>query len=296
MKFFSRFHERFLAFIRPSPSLDYKRLFLFLGISFIVYFSILTALVSIWYSQNNNVAFHWFDDSQEWRFCDKLGHIYIAFTECRLAVNLFNWCGIKGKKNYAYSFLIAFSMQSTYEIFDGMADNYGASVYDLMANATGCLLVISQYYICNKIWISNKFNFSLTDYAILRPNMLGSSFWERYFKDYNGQTYWYSLNVSELPLLKILPKWFMLSIGYGGDGLLGGHDNIWEDANGNIHDMSHISRASRIYLSFDIDFSVLKTGIRWLDSFLYVFSYIKLPLPGFEYHTEKGIRWRWLCY
>lgn len=284
-------------FLRPASSPNRSRLAIFLGISISVYLIIGIALVSIWYSKNINIAFHWFDDSHEWRLCDKLGHIYIAFTECRLAVNLFNWCGVNGRKKLIYSFMIAFCMQSTYEIFDGFAADYGASFYDIIANATGCLLVIAQFYIFGKIKLENQFNFSLTDYAALRPNMLGDHFWARYFKDYNGQTYWYTLKMSPKSILyKILPQWLTFSIGYGGDGLLGGHDNIWTDNVGITHNHSHIARASRFYLSVDLNFSNQKFGIKWLDNILYTTSYLKIPLPGIEYHTHKGFKWRWFCY
>lgn len=296
MRALSQLHHSVLAFIKPSEKIDLLKVCLFLGVAFTVYFTILIALITIWYSKNNNIDFHWFDDSEEWRLCDKFGHAYIAFTECRLAVNLFNWCGIKGYKNHILSFLIAFCMQSSYEVFDGFADDYGASIYDLIANATGAGLVIIQYYLFKRIIVSNKFNFSLTDYAVLRPNMLGDSFWSRYFKDYNGQTYWFSFNLKELTKLKFIPSWFMLSIGYGGDGLLGGHDNVWTDDHGETHDMSRITRASRWYISFDIDFSRLKTNIKLIDNLFYISAYLKIPLPGLELNTHKGLRWRWFCY
>jgi Predicted periplasmic lipoprotein (DUF2279) len=289
---FNWFHK----LIKPSENINFTRLLVFLGGAFAVYFSILIGLVAIWYSKNNNVDFHWFNDSLEWRFCDKFGHAYIAFTECRLAINLFNWCGVKNRNKYIYSFILAFTMQSSYEILDGMADNYGASGYDIIANATGCAMVIAQYLIFKKVLMNYQFNFSLTQYAQLRPNMLGNSFWERYFKDYNGQTFWFSFNLRELSGFKIFPSWFMLSIGYGGDGLLGGHDNVWTNEQGHIKDLSNISRASRLYLSFDLNFGKAKTGNGFIDNCLYFFSYIKIPLPGIEFHTEKGLKLRWFCY
>lgn len=296
MDFLSQSKAVLFRLLKPAETPDHKRITLFLGTLGTSYALLLVALFQIWYSQNHNVAFHWFDDSQEWLFLDKFGHAYIAFTECRLLVNLFNWCGLKGSKNLVLSALIAFCMQSSYEVFDGLAADYGASIYDLMANAVGAMMVVVQYHFFKKIWVNYQFNFSLTDYAQLRPNMLGNSFWSRYFKDYNGQTYWFSINLRQLTKLKIFPTWFMLSIGYGGDGLLGGHDNIWEDKQHNLHDMSHIVRSRRFYLSFDVDFTQAKTSISWLNHLLYVSSYLKIPLPGLELHTEKGLRWRWFCY
>jgi hypothetical protein len=60
--------------------------------------------------------------------------------------------------------------------------------------------------------------------------------------------------------------------------------------------MSQIARASRWYVSFDIDFSRLKTNIKPIDNILYISAYLKIPLPGLELNTHKGLRWRWFCY
>jgi hypothetical protein len=43
--------------------------------------------------------------------------------------------------------------------------------------------------------ITPKFSFHLTDYASKRPDVLGSNLPERIIKDYNGQTYWLSVNL-----------------------------------------------------------------------------------------------------
>jgi hypothetical protein len=46
-------------------------------------------------------------------------------------------------------------------------------------------------------------NFHSTKRAALRPDVLGSSLPEKNSKDYNGQTYWLSINLhSFLPTLK----------------------------------------------------------------------------------------------
>jgi hypothetical protein len=43
--------------------------------------------------------------------------------------------------------------------------------------------------------ITPKFSFHTTQYAQYRPNVLGSSLAEQILKDYNGQTYWLSVNL-----------------------------------------------------------------------------------------------------
>ncbi|HTF80309.1 MAG TPA: DUF2279 domain-containing protein, partial [Cytophagales bacterium] len=227
MKFVHQTYSALALFLRPSEKPDTLKLTLFVGAALLSYISMLYTLALVWYAQEESAAFHWFDDSMEWRLCDKLGHAYIAFIECRIANNLFRWCGLRHQRSLLYSFILAFTFQSGYEVLDGFAAAYGASIYDIIANALGALLVVIQFYLFKKIIASFKFNFFLSEYAVLRPGLLGDNLLTRCIKDYNGQTYWISINVQDLLRSTLLPKWLMLSIGYGGDGLVGGHDNIW---------------------------------------------------------------------
>ena len=47
------------------------------------------------------------------------------------------------------------------------------------------------------IRIYPKFSFHRTDYAPLRPDVLGDGLAEEIFKDYNGQTYWLSFDMDK---------------------------------------------------------------------------------------------------
>jgi hypothetical protein len=66
-------------------------------------------------------------------------------------------------------------------------------------------------------------NFHLTDYASKRPDVLGSNLPERIIKDYNGQTYWLSVNLHSFFKQSKIPKWLNLAVGYGADGMLSGN-------------------------------------------------------------------------
>jgi hypothetical protein len=69
--------------------------------------------------------------------------------------------------------------------------------------------------------ITPKFSFHTTQYAQYRPNVLGSSLAEQMLKDYNGQTYWLSVNTPSIKAQN--PKWLNLAIGYGANGMLTGN-------------------------------------------------------------------------
>jgi hypothetical protein len=81
------------------------------------------------------------------------------------------------------------------EVFDGFSAEWGASTGDLIANATGTALYVSQELLWKEQRITPKFSFHSTKYAALRPDVLGSSLPEKNSKDYNGQTYWLSINL-----------------------------------------------------------------------------------------------------
>jgi hypothetical protein len=53
-----------------------------------------------------------------------------------------------------------------------------------------------------------------------QTNVLGSSLAEQMLKDYNGQTYWLSVNLHSFYKN---PKWLNLAIGYGANGMLTGN-------------------------------------------------------------------------
>ncbi|MFQ3576283.1 MAG: DUF2279 domain-containing protein [Cytophagales bacterium] len=291
------FKDKLTSFIKPSPKPNFWRLLLVVGGGLGTYFGVLIGLLTLWYASFDQMQFHWFDDSQEWLFCDKLGHFYIAFIECRLAINLLRWCGWKSNWLIPTSVFWAFGMQSGYEIFDGFSVGYGASVYDLMANFLGAFTAGIQFKIWNKIFLSSKFSFLFTPYPQVRPEMLGYGFWQELVKDYNGQTYWFSIDLEKSDVIsRFWPKWLVLSFGYGGDGLLGGDDNVWTNQNGQSFDMSHVPRARRFAISFDIRWDLIFPKQKWLKYPVYFFDFYKFPLPALEWHQIHGFRWFWIYW
>jgi hypothetical protein len=77
------------------------------------------------------------------------------------------------------------------EVLDGFSSEWGASSGDIIANASGTALFVSQELLWKERG-SPKFSFHTTQYAQYRPNVLGSSLAEQILKDYNGQTYYFS--------------------------------------------------------------------------------------------------------
>ena len=137
--------------------------------------------------------------------------------------------------------------------------------------------------------IRPKFSFHRKSYGDASLNarsdkLFGKQLSERFLKDYNGQTYWLSVNLkSFLPKSK-LPAWLNVAVGYGAEGLFGGTENIARDDNGNItFSRTDVKRYRQWYLAPDIDLSKIKTKKKAIRFLLGVLNIIKIPAPGLEF-------------
>ncbi|NJM25882.1 MAG: DUF2279 domain-containing protein, partial [Bacteroidia bacterium] len=103
------------------------------------------------------------------------------------------------------------------EIFDGFSDAYGASAGDLIADAAGPLLYLGQKALWQEVRIHPKFSFHQTRYAPMRPDLLGDNLTSEVLKDYNGQTYWLSVDVDKFIQF---PRWLNIAVGYGAEEMI----------------------------------------------------------------------------
>jgi hypothetical protein len=124
---------------------------------------------------------------------------------------------------------------------------------------------------------------------MLRPDLLGSTFLQQTVKDYNGQTYWLSIDANKIFNSKVLPGWLLLTVGYGAEGLLGGHDNVWENKEGNTTDYSAVTRTKRVLISIDINRDYFNNKGRLLMYLVAPFALLKFPAPALEFNGERGL-------
>lgn len=235
------------------------------------------ALGYAWYSPQWISSFHFFDDLPEWQQMDKIAHIFWTFQVSALATRLLRWATIDEPRSLRGGALMGFLFVSGIEIFDGFSIAYGASVYDAAANAFGAVLFLLQCHFWKRILVRPKFSFHPSTFAPLRPEVLGSGLLEEILKDYNGQTFWYSVKVPWLPL----PKWLTLAAGVGAEGMIFGR--MAENEAMNLHP------ERRYFLSLDIDLSHIKSESRLLRVLLYIPNIVKVPAPALEL-SARGIR------
>lgn len=280
-----------------STTIDYSlRKKIVIGGNGIAYTGAMVGLYKLWYSQYPLEKFHFYNDNAEWLQMDKVGHAYSCYNEGMAGIEMMKWAGYTNKQAAWIGGSYGFLIQTGVEVLDGFSVGWGASTCDLIANTAGTALVISQALAWDEQRIRMKYSFTHSPYAAYRPNVLGSNAAERVLKDYNAQTYWLSANLSSFAPKRKLPKWLNVAVGYGADGMVGGHDNVFE-SEGVSYDFTDIfQRKRQFYLSPDIDLSRIPTKRKWVHSVLVVANAIKVPMPTLEYNTGSGFKGHWLMF
>ena len=78
---------------------------------------------------------------------------------------------------------------------DGFSKEWGFSNYDLLSNFIGTGIFYFQEKFKRQL-LKLKFSSHLSPYAIHRRSLLGDNISQRIFKDYNGQTYWLTFDLT----------------------------------------------------------------------------------------------------
>lgn len=257
-----------------SAGMDKPRVRAVLIFSIGVYLLLMLALSYAWYSQQWGGAFHFFNDAAEWKQMDKFAHFFWAFQVSAIATRLLTWAQLTSKKAAITGSIMGFLFVSLIEIPDGFSESYGASLFDVLANTLGCAAFLAQRVIWKKINIWPKFSFHLTSFAPLRPAMLGDGVLEEILKDYNGQTFWYSVDVKMIPL----PRWLTLAVGVGAEGMVYGRDRE--------NELMHFSPYRKYFLSVDLNLSHFKSSSKVLNAVLPLLNIVKIPAPALEFSTQ----------
>lgn len=279
------------GFLKPSDTLNTARRNKVIFTEGLVATGALVGLNQLWYADYPRSNFHFINDNAEWLQMDKVGHMYSSYHLGRLGAEILSWSGTTQKEQLIYGAAVGFAFLTAVEVLDGFSSEWGASPGDVIANASGTALYVSQELLWNEQRITPKFSFHTTQYAQYRPNVLGSSLSEQIIKDYNGQTYWLSANLYSFSKGSKIPKWLNLAIGYGADGMLTGNGE-----NNALFPTIKTERRRRFYLSLDADLTKIETKSRFLKTIFSVFNTFKIPAPTIEYSHREGFRGRFLYF
>jgi hypothetical protein len=271
-----------------------KRFALVVSAEAALYAGSLVGLNELWYKDYPRSSFHFFDDNDEWLQMDKTGHFTTSYYVGRIGVGFMKWTGVSRKKAIWYGGMLGFLYQSTIEVMDAYSSEWGFSTGDLAANTAGSLLCIGQELAWNEQRIVLKYSFMQSPYAKYRPGLLGNDLQENVLKDYNGQTYWLSINPSSFMKKETrFPKWLNIALGYGAEGMTGGKSNpIYIDEAGH---QVNFDRFRQYYLSFDVDLTRIKTKSKFLRTFFYTVGFLKIPAPALEF-SKYGVSANWLGF
>ena len=225
--------------------------------------------------------FHTFNDNKEWLKIDKIGHSYTAYQIARLANSGYQWTGLTTKQSAGYSSISGLMFQLPIEILDGFSPDYGFSVGDMVANLTGPIILASQQLAWGEARIAPKWSFHPTALARERPELLGRTMGERWLKDYNGQTYWLSTNISSFtnPEAKGFPRMLSVAVGYSVENMIAA----------DVEKSIALGRKpyKQFFISPDLDLTRIQTESDLLRALLFLANCLKVPAPALEFRVEK---------
>ncbi|MDQ5929072.1 MAG: hypothetical protein QG594_850 [Bacteroidota bacterium] len=276
--------QNFSSFLKPADSLNSTRTKTIIIASSIATATALAGLNQLWYANYPQSNFHFIDDNQEWLQMDKMGHIYSAYQISRFGAELLQWGGATQKQQLLYGSGLGFVFQTSVELMDGFSSQWGFSVGDMIANTTGTALFVTQELLWKEQRIQPKFSFQTTHFPTYRPKVLGSNLSEQILKDYNGQTYWLSINLRSFYKQSKIPKWLNLALGYGATGMISGNGEIPDNYTGVFFQNERL-----FYLSLDLDLTKIDTKSQILKTFFTIFNSLKIPAPSIKFGAHKGL-------
>lgn len=273
------------SFFKPSDTLNKRKRNAVVITETIAVSGALIGLNELWYKDYPRSKFHFINDNDQWLQMDKMGHAYSAYHIGNAGANLLQWSGAGKKQQLVYGSTLGFAFLTAVEVLDGYSQKWGASGGDIIANATGTGLYVSQELLWNEQRIIPKFSFHTTSYAEIRPELLGKSLNEQILKDYNGQTYWLSANIYSFVKTAGIPKWLNVAIGYGANGMVTGDNEMPVNA-----EIPTIERYRQFYFSLDADLTKIETKSHFLKTLFSIFNTVKIPAPTLEIGVDRRIK------
>lgn len=281
----------FERFLKPADTLNIPRRNAVIVSELALAGGGLLALNQLWYTDYDQSEFRTINDNSEWLQMDKAGHVFSAYHIGRVGKEAWQWSGASRKSQLIYGASLGFVFLSAVEVMDGYSSNWGFSGGDIAANFGGTALYVGQELLWKEQRITPKFSFHTTEYASARPNVLGENLPEQILKDYNGQTYWLSVNVHSFFKSSKVPKWLNVAVGYGGEGMITGTDALV-----NTVFLPESERVRQFYFSFDADLTKIETKSHFLKTVFSVLNTVKIPAPTFEFRDDGGVKFRYLYF
>lgn len=250
----------------------------------------LIALNEAWYAQYERSGFHSLNDNAQWMQMDKFGHVFSSYYIGKMGMDALAWAGETKKNQLIYGATLGFVFLTTIEILDGFSEEWGFSTGDVLANGLGTGLLIGQELLWDEQRIQMKFSFHTTAYADNDPDKLGSTTIEQILKDYNGQTYWLSVNLRSFFKESNIPRWLNVAVGYGANGLPEGSFDY------STLPPQPIESYRQFFTSIDVDLTKIRTNSDFLKTVFNIFNFVKIPAPTIEYRSNGNFEFHFLYF
>jgi len=248
----------------------------------------------LWYKKFPKSRFHLFNDNAEWLHMDKFGHATTAYNVAGIQYDMMRWSGVSNKSAAWIGGATALGLQTIIEIFDGFSQKWGFSKGDMLANILGSALFVAQQQGWGEQRVRLKFSFHKTIYSSYAPAELGSNKWQRWLKDYNGQTYWLSFNPSSfMKSSTSFPKWLNVAFGVGAEGMIGARSN--PKMIGNVA-IPEFKRTRRFLFSLDADLKRIDNEQMDPKVLLSVPNILKMPAPTLTFKKDAPLKFNWLYF
>jgi hypothetical protein len=276
------------SFFRNDTVLNLKRKRMVTGMAVGGYLVAAAYIGGVWYGNEELTRFHFFDDWNEWQQFDKTGHLLGGYHASKWMIDLYKWSGMEKRKAILIGGTAGFLGMASIEVFDGFAQQWGASWSDLGADLVGSALAMGNQALWNENRIQLKISYLKSPYADVDSlsYLFGGNPLEWLLKDYNGHAFWVSVRMhSFLPegkFKRIYPRWLNLAVGYGGEGMIGGY--------GRDNPADIRAREFRqYYVGLDIDLSNIKTRSGFLNSVFSFVNFLRIPAPALQF-DRNGVK------
>ncbi|MDY0080544.1 MAG: DUF2279 domain-containing protein [Ignavibacteriaceae bacterium] len=230
-----------------------------------------------WYKYGT-VKWHTFNDWYNAKLnLDKTGHAHMTMLYNKLIYHTARWTNMGEKEANWSSAGIAWLMQFQIELYDAYFENWGFSWPDVGANTIGAFYPTLQ----REFPLLQNFNLK---YSYHPSSDLEQKFVNDFINDYEGTTYWLTINVHEfLPeaIKEYYPDWLNIALGYGVNGIFHSDGNWNHDVKNNKRGLGR----EEWYIALDYDFMKVfkpKEGTFWY-TLLDLLNAVHLPAPTIRF-------------
>ncbi|MHC1739156.1 MAG: DUF2279 domain-containing protein [Ignavibacteriaceae bacterium] len=227
-----------------------------------------------WYKYGT-VKWHTFNDWYNAKLnLDKAGHAHMTMLYNKLLYHTGKWCNLSESEANWSAGTMSWLMQMQIELYDAYFENWGFSWPDVAANTVGAFYpTLQREYPFLK-------NFNLK-YSYHPSGDLRNGFVNDFVNDYEGTTYWLTINVDEfLPgsISEYYPDWLEIAIGYGVNRVFLPDGNWNHDIKNNKRGLGH----QEWYIAIDYDLMKLIKPAKgtFLYTFLDLLNVVHLPAPA----------------